>query len=201
MAIKNVIFDIGNVMTVFAWEQHFKNHGITGETFEKVKRATVGNPVWNEIDRGVLSLEEIIRKMSAIEPSVASEIREIMTDMRGMVTPEDFAIPWVQELKARGLNVYYLSNFSDQARKDCPDALEFTKYTDGGVFSYLEKLIKPDKAIYQLLLDRYDLVAEECVFLDDTEKNLKPAQELGIHTIHVLHHEQAVEELEALLNQ
>lgn len=69
---------------------------------------------------------------------------------------------------------------------------------DGGILSYRDKLIKPQREIYQLLLERYGLKAEESVFLDDTEKNLSGAEKLGIRTILFQSREQAVEDLEKL---
>ncbi len=64
--------------------------------------------------------------------------------------------------------------------------------------SYQEKIIKPMQEIYQLLIDRYGLVPEECVFLDDTQKNLDGAEKFGIHTILFRNQAQAVEELRRL---
>ena len=70
---------------------------------------------------------------------------------------------------------------------------------DGGIMSYTVHLAKPDPAIYQTLLDRYGLKAEECVFLDDTVRNVEAAQALGIAGIVVTSQEQAKKELETLL--
>lgn len=70
---------------------------------------------------------------------------------------------------------------------------------DGGIMSYTVHLAKPDPAIYQTLLDRYGLKAEECVFLDDTVRNVEAAQALGIVGIVVTSQEQAKKELETLL--
>ena len=66
-----------------------------------------------------------------------------------------------------------------------------------GVF-FQDKVVKPEPEIYRLLIDRYGLKPEECVFLDDTEKNLPMAREFGIHTILFKDKEQAVEELKML---
>ena len=70
---------------------------------------------------------------------------------------------------------------------------------DGGIMSYTVHLAKPDPAIYQTLLGRYGLKAEECVFLDDTVRNVEAAQALGIAGIVVTSQEQAKKELETLL--
>ena len=61
--------------------------------------------------------------------------------------------------------------------------MSFLSFTDGGILSYKDKVIKPDPAIYRLLIERYDLVPENCVFIDDTQKNLDAAEKIGIKTI------------------
>jgi putative hydrolase of the HAD superfamily len=72
---------------------------------------------------------------------------------------------------------------------------------DGGLLSCDYQVIKPDPAFYQILIDKYDLVPSECVFLDDLEANLETAQKLGIHTILVKNHEQAKAELDRRLEE
>ena len=78
------------------------------------------------------------------------------------------------------------------------DALDFLNYVDGGILSYQEKTIKPEPEIYQRLIEKYSLVPEECVFLDDTEKNLTAAAGFGMHTVHFTDRESALEELRKL---
>ncbi|MFI6644709.1 HAD-IA family hydrolase [Streptomyces sp. NPDC050504] len=70
---------------------------------------------------------------------------------------------------------------------------------DVHVVSELERVAKPDPAIYRLALDRIRLPAERCVFVDDRSANLPPAAALGITTVHVTDEEAAVAELAALL--
>ena len=115
-----------------------------------------------------------------------------------MIKRYEYAIPWIRELKSKGYRVLYLSNFSEKAETDCAHALDFIPYMDGGILSYQEKIIKPMPEIYQLLIDRYSLVPEECVFMDDTPANLTGAEKFGIHTIHFQDREQAIEELRKL---
>ena len=126
------------------------------------------------------------------------ELYQAFTSIAGIVTPRAYAIPWLQELKAKGYHVYYLSNFSHKAEVECADALNFLPEMEGGILSYKEHLIKPEPEIYQLLLKRYGLKAEESVFLDDTLKNVEAAEEQGIHGIHFLTKEQAEKELRKL---
>ena len=197
--IKTVIFDIGNVLTDFAWREMYVEKGLSGETFERVAKATVQGPYWCELDRGVMTFDEVVERFISLDSEMEDEIRRVLADTHGIVTGRCYAVPWVIELKRRGLKVYVLSNFSEKIWKDCREALEFYEYTDGGVISYKEHLIKPDAKIYSLLLKRYGLNADECVFIDDLKENIEAAKALGIHGIVFETYEQAVRDLNELI--
>ena len=192
--IRTVIFDIGNVLAGFSWEEHFKNLGYDGEMTQRLARATVYSDDWKEYDRGCKSDEEMERLLVEIGP----EIRRVLSDLGGMVKRWDYAIPWIRELKKKGYQVLVLSNFSQKALRECWNALDFLPYVDGGILSFQDKLVKPMPEIYRLLLDRYCLKAEECVFMDDTPENVEGARRAGIHAFHFESQEQAKAELEKL---
>ncbi len=196
--ITTIIFDIGNVLADFAWEAHYRKFGFSEEIFERLAKATVKSSMWNENDRGVLSDEELMQGYIDNDPQIEAEIRTALSDVSTIVIRNDYAIPWIQQLKGKEYRCLYLSNFSRKAHAECVEALDFIPYMDGGILSYQEKIIKPMPEIYQLLIDRYDLTPEECVFLDDTQKNLDAAEKFGIRTIHFQNQAQAVEELRKL---
>lgn len=196
--IRNIIFDIGNVLTDFRWKEFLRDKGFDEEMIRRIGRASVENPVWKEFDRGTWSEEELMRVFVANDPEIERELHEAYDDIRGMVTARDYAIPWVQELKAKGYKVYYLSNFSKKAEEECSDALTFIPYMDGGILSWKDKLIKPDPEIYRLLLKRYELNAQECVFVDDLPENVEGAVRQGFQGIVFESMEQTKEELEKL---
>ena len=195
--IKNIIFDIGNVLTDFRWKEFLQDKGFDEKMIDRIAKASVLSPTWFELDRGVWTDEELMQAFIKADPEIEEELHMAFDNVKGMVTPRAYAIPWLLELKAKGYKVLYLSNFSHKAEQDCQESLAFLPYMDGGILSYKEKLIKPDAAIYRLLLERYNLVAEESVFLDDTLDNIKAAEALGIHGIHYATKEQAEEELRA----
>ncbi len=196
--IRNIIFDIGNVLTDFRWKAFLEDKGFDEKTVERIAKASVQTPLWNEIDRGVWDLEELMQAFIARDPEIEPQLRRAYDNVAGMVTKRDYAIPWIRELKAKGYGVYYLSNFSEKAYADCADALDFMPYMDGGILSYQEKIIKPDSEIYRLLLSRYSLKAEESVFLDDTAANVEAARAVGLYGIRFETKEQAEEELRGL---
>ncbi len=196
--ITTLIFDIGNVLADFIWEEYYRSFGFTEEILDRLAKATVKDPMWNEYDRGVMTDEEVLQGFIDNDPGIEREIRLTLKDVGAMVRRNDYAIPWIKELQEKGYRCLYLSNFSEKARKECAASMDFLPYMDGGILSYQDKVIKPMPEIYQLLIDRYQLVPEECVFMDDTLRNLEGAEKFGIHTIHFKNQAQAIEELRKL---
>lgn len=196
--IRNIIFDIGNVLADFRWRGFLQDKGFDEAMIERISKASVESPLWNEIDRGEWSEEELLQAFVERDPEIEKELREAYGDIHGMVTPREYAIPWIKKLKENGYRVLFLSNFSKKAEKECAEALAFLPYTDGGILSYQEKMIKPNPEIYRLLLKRYELLPEECVFLDDTLKNVEAAQAEGMMGIWFRTKEQAEEDLRGL---
>lgn len=196
--IKNIIFDIGNVLADFEWKGMLRNKGFDGELLERISKATVLSEYWCEYDRGVWAEEEVLQAFISKEPALEKEIRFAFQDVVGMVIAREYTIPWLCELREQGYKLWYLSNFPKKAEEDCPESLAFTSYMDGGILSYKEKLVKPDAAIYELLLSRFDLTAEECVFFDDTLANVEAAKKVGICGIQFQTKEQAEKALKEM---
>ncbi|MCI9336508.1 MAG: HAD family phosphatase [Lachnospiraceae bacterium] len=196
--IRNIIFDIGNVLTNFRWREFLRDKGFDEAMAERIAKASVQSPVWDEIDRGVWDLEQLMQAFIDQDPEIEEELRRAYDNVTGMVTKRDYAIPWLKELKSKGYRVFYLSNFSQKSYEDCADALDFIPYMDGGILSYREKMVKPAPEIYRLLLSRYSLEAQESVFLDDTASNVEAARALGLYGICFRTKEQAEEELRGL---
>lgn len=196
--ITTIIFDIGNVLADFTWKEHFESFGYDEAMVERIAAATVLNQKWNEYDRGVMSDQEILESFIESDPEIEEDIRKVLANVKNIVRRNDYAIPWIMELKAKGYRCLYLSNFSHKAETECAHALDFIPYLDGGILSYQDKVIKPMPEIYQLLIERYDLKPEECVFMDDTLRNLEGAEKFGIHTIHFQNQAQAIEALRKL---
>ena len=196
--IKNIIFDIGNVLTDFRWKEFLEDKGFQGEMLERIAKASVLSPVWPELDRGVWSFDEVMAGFVKNAPELEKELRVAFDDMTDIVTIRDFTMDWIGELKKKGFSVYYLSNFSQKIERECQKALIFRDIMDGGILSWMDQLIKPDPAIYQLLLERYSLNAKECVFIDDTKVNVEAGEKLGIRGIVYHNLEQVKTELERM---
>ena len=202
--INTVIFDIGNVLVHFRWRELYADLGFAGERFERIAEATVRNPWWEEFDKGLMTTEEIIDRFSEKAPEYKNEIAEIFEykNMGELVRLYDYAIPWIHDLKASGYQVLVLSNWSRPAYEaNLETNLKFLKYTDGGIMSFREGIIKPDRKIYELICDRYNLNPKEAVFLDDNAANYEAAKAFGLNAIHFKTYEQAKEELNKYLEE
>ena len=198
--INTVVFDIGMVLVYFRWRELFRDLGFEGEKFDDIAKATVHNPWWNEFDKGQLSVEEIEEKYIQSAPQYKEDIKKIYEHADEFIIRYEYTIPWIQELKKRGYKVYVLSNWSEIAYEANKDThLKFLEEMDGGILSFREGMIKPDKEIYQLLCDRYEIEPSKAVFLDDNEANVKAAKAFGMNAIHFKAYQQAKEELEQYL--
>lgn len=196
--IKNVIFDIGNVLTDFRWAQFLVDKGFSEKEVQRIANASVLTPIWAELDRGAWSFEEVMAGFVKNDPAIEKELHQAFDDMTDIVRIRDYAIPWVKELKAKGYSVYYLSNFSEKIERESIAGLAFREEMDGGILSWKEKVIKPDPTIYRLLLERYSLLPEESVFIDDLPVNVEAGRKLGIHGIVFRSKEQVETELAEL---
>lgn len=196
--IRNIVFDIGRVLIEFEWFDYV-GRLFDKETAEKVTAAMWGTGYWKQLDIALLTDDEILDLFYSAGPEYRKEIREAFDRVGECVKRRDWAIPMIDDLKSRGYRVYYLSNFSEHVMGSNPDALDFVSHMDGGIFSCDVHLIKPDPAIYQELIRRYDLAPERCVFIDDLRSNLEPAEKLGLKTLLFRSQEQAEKDLDGLL--
>lgn len=200
--INTVIFDIGMVLVYFRWKELYADLGFQGEKFDTIANATVHNPWWNEFDKGLMSVDEVVEKYAEKAPQYKQEITKIYDHSHEFIEIYDYTFPWIRELKEKGYKVYVLSNWSEPAYEANKDThLSFLKEVDGGVLSFREGIIKPDRAIYQLLCDRYQINPGEAVFLDDNAANVETAREFGLHTILFENYEQARAELMASIEK
>ena len=133
------------------------------------------------------------------EPELKNEIRETFYNMDKLLAQYPYSKDWIRDLKGRGYQVLYLSNWSQHLIDQSPRSVDFIPLMDGGIFSYKVKLVKPDHQIYKKLIDSYKLNPNECVFLDDKKENIHAAKECGLNGIIVESYAQSSSELEKLL--
>lgn len=197
--IRNVVFDIGKVLVDFNWEKAAAETGFSEADIELMRREVIGNR-WDEVDRGVMTEEEAKEYIKEVLPGLEDKFDRFYEKLDEMVPVRPYAEDWLKSLKERGLGVYLLSNFPEKLFiYEEEHNFGFVKHADGKIISSFVKLIKPDPQIYRCLLDTYGLKAEECVFIDDREDNVKAAKECGFNGIVFTGYEDACASLENLL--
>lgn len=199
--IKNVIFDIGNVLVDFRWRALMKELKLSEETQEIFAKTVFGSPWWGELDHGIYEEAEILEHFREDNREHLDEFN-LVWDSRGqLVEPYTYALPWIGQLKASGFKVYLLSNYPRDVfalHTEC-GCFPFLDKVDGKVVSGYVKMVKPDADIYEHLLSEYGLNAAECVFVDDRAENVDTARALGMKGIVFRDYEQARGELEEML--
>lgn len=193
-----VVFDIGNVL--IGWDPRNLYRKLLPGREDEMEwfLANVCTNAWNlEQDRG-RSFEQGVQLLLAAQPERWHElIRAYDARWVEMLSGEIAgSVAILEALHARGVPLYAITNFNQDTfrRTQAP----FLERFRGIVVSGDERLVKPDPAIYRLLLDRYGLRAEDCVFIDDSAHNVQGAEAVGMRGLHFASPEQLARDLCAL---
>ena len=221
--IKNVIFDVGKVLVEYDPDSYMERLGFDLKTRQAVNQAMFQNPLWEESDRGKLSTEELLEKFIFNDKEYKEEITKAYQTVGNTIELFPYSVAWIKELKQRGYRVYILSNYAEVTYdkelkqrgyrvyilsnyaevtyEQTKEKMEFLPYVDGAVFSFQCKWIKPEREIYEELCRKYSIEPRESVFLDDRLDNIEQARNLGFFGIQFESYQQAVKELERILNE
>jgi putative hydrolase of the HAD superfamily len=181
--IKNVVFDIGRVLLDYQPVKFLQNIGLKMEEGRYLNEIIFKNDIWLQLDRGMITLDEAIEAYTVLAPLHKEKISQIMHTWPQMLTLIEGTSELLSELTAKGYAVYLLSNFQEDGFKQIYDKYSFVKEAHGSVISYEIMLLKPEKEIYLHLLEKYKLMPEETVFIDDMKENVDAAKALGIQGI------------------
>lgn len=193
--IKAVIFDFGGVL--IDWNPYYLYRKVIPNDNEIASFLhETGILDWNyTFDQGYpfsLGIAELSRRF----PQHAELIR--MFDERWLETlgtTFDATIELVKAVKARGIPVYGLTNWSSEKFEQVRPQYEFMNLFADIVVSGVEKIAKPDPRIYTLLLERNGLNAVDCLYIDDSKENCRTARQIGLHTVEYQSSQRLKEEL------
>lgn len=199
--IKNIIFDIGGVLIDFHWKRTMQEKGCPPDAIACLEDKIVMSKDWNDLDLNILPEEEIFNRFRDIASEHGDVIDRFLEYKGEIVTPFPGSRSWMMDLKERGYRVYLLSNYPESFFEiHARDRFDFMDLIDGAVISYELQCVKPDKKIYEHLMDKYALKPQECVFIDDRAVNVEAARKLGMQAIHFHSQKQAIRDLDDLLS-
>ena len=173
--IKNIVFDMGNVLVRFDPELFMDRYSLTGEDRRLIRNEVFRSVEWTMLDRGVID-EEIAeqRILPRLPERLHDAARGLIEKWDDPIVPVEGMLELLQALKAKGYRLYLLSNAATRQPIYWARA-EASKLMDGALISAEVKLLKPDPQIYRTFLRKFALRPEECVFIDDTPINVEGA--------------------------
>ena len=176
---------MGNVLIRFVPRHFIEREGVEDPADRELLMKAVYHSVeWPGMDRGDLDEPEMEAIARARLPERLHAVaHRLISEWDVPVEPIPGMEALVRECKARGLGVYMLSNASRRQPEYCVN-IPGNECFDGRVISALERCVKPDPKLYQILLSRYGLRAEDCLFVDDTPANVAGAEAVGMNGFH-----------------
>ncbi len=178
--IKNLVFDLGNVLISFRPSEYLSKKNYTPEKRNIILSDIFRSPEWLLLDDGKITTAEAIDRIAKKSSLKREEITCIFNERTRIFHSLDNNAKILPALKKHGFKLYYISNFHIDIFDDVKNGYSFFEYFDGGIISADVKCSKPDKNIFRIFLEKYRLVPEECLFIDDTELNVKTAEFFGM---------------------
>jgi len=180
-----IIFDLGGVL--IDWDPRYVYRRIfdTEETIEWFFEEICTNE-WNEKQDAGRSLQEATEELVSKYPEYEKEIKAYYDRWEEMLGgPIHETVEIFRSLKeTKKYRIYALTNWSAETFPVALQRYDFLHWFDGIIMSGEEKTRKPFPEIYQLLLDRFNVDSSEAVFIDDSLRNIKGAEAMGIAGIH-----------------
>lgn len=182
--IKNIIFDIGNVLLNYYPYDYLKKK-YSDEDASFLFSSIFDTDEWLKLDRGTITEGEALGIFIERNPKKENILRNVMSDFYNIFTPIESSVKILKLLRNRGYNLLYLSNIHLGIYGHIIDKYDFFKEFDGGIISAKVKQLKPDTDIFFSLIEKYNIKPGESIFIDDTVHNIETANKLGFVTIHL----------------
>jgi 2-haloacid dehalogenase len=195
--ITTIIFDLGGVLIDWNPKYVFNDSYFDSEKKREFFFNNICTSDWNEEQDAGRSIVEATEELIKQFPDWENSIRDFYgrwTDMLG--GPINGTVEIFKQLKESGkYKSYALTNWQAGLFDIALVRYNFLHWFDGRVVSGEEKIRKPFPEFYNILLNRYNVKAEEALFIDDNLRNVKAAEELGIKSIHFQNPEQLLAQL------
>ncbi|KXF80772.1 HAD family hydrolase [Enterovibrio coralii] len=196
--IKNIVFDIGNVMVRWSPAEIARltfGEGADGQAkAEKIFRSDI----WLALNRGELTEAEAKEQIMALSGISAALVDALFYYIKETQILLFGSLKLLNDAKAKGYKVFALTDNVHEIVAQLKARYDFWPLFDGAIVSAEEGCLKPDAGIFQRLVAKYDVEPEESVFLDDVQRNIDGARAVGFHGILFVSAEQARQDLAAL---
>jgi 2-haloacid dehalogenase len=179
--VDTVVFDLGNVLIAWDPRRLYRQLIEDEERMEWFLRE-ICNSAWNEQQDAGRPWSEATALLRGRYPEHADLIDAYRLRWEEtLVGPIEGTVALLAELKARGVRLLALTNWSQETFPIARQRYPFLQWFEGIVVSGEERLIKPDPRIYQCLLERYAVDPARALYIDDSARNVAAAEALGMH--------------------
>ena len=178
--IKNIVFDMGNVLLLFDRDRFLDAVGVEGADRRVLMNNVYLSLEWAKMDRGSMTDAQAAESMCARLPERLHEkVHKLVDQWDRPIYPVPGMAELVKNLKTAGYRIYLLSNASYRQHEYWP-RVPGSEYFDGTLISADVKLVKPERQIYELLCEKFSLKPDECLFIDDSAMNIEGAEGAGM---------------------
>lgn len=179
--LRNIIFDMGGVLINWDPAHFVARAGVTDPADRELLLGEIfRSPDWPRLDQGTCTEAGLeARALQCLPERLHAAAHELIFHWERPMEPIPGMADLARACKAAGLNVYLLSNASARQPEYWPE-IPGSECFDGAVISALEKCVKPGPEIFRVLLERYRLKPEECLFVDDMPQNVAGAERAGM---------------------
>lgn len=181
--IKNIVFDMGNVLLEWVPENIVKRFVDDPERVEKLAKTIFESEIWHKFDANEVT-EEDVRNYAKeqLGEDYAEDIDEVLDNWQYCLPVQDSMSRLVKYFHNKGFGIYMLTNANVKFVEIKRD-LHVLKFMDGYMASYEVGCAKPNEKIYKMFLKKFDLRAEECLFIDDLVANCDGARAVGMTAV------------------
>jgi putative hydrolase of the HAD superfamily len=178
--IRNLVFDLGNVLISFVPSDYLVKKNYPGTIRNTILKDIFQSDEWKMLDNGDITVSEAIESIAPKSSLRREEIALVFSFRRDIMFPLDENARLLPGLRKKGFKLYYLSNFPLDVFEEIKNDYYFFRHFDGGIISSEVKLSKPDVRIYECLFRKYGLIPSESLYIDDLEENVRAAESAGM---------------------
>lgn len=198
---RNVIFDFGGVLVRWNPEEIINGFYPDPLSRERLRQLVFRHPDWIELDAGRLAEDDAIQRFAARMARSPSEMAALLQHVKESLTPIEDSVTLLHGLAKRNIPLYGLSNMPASTFAHLRRRYSHWDLFRGIVISGEVKLVKPERAIFDHIADRYGLDPSQTVFIDDHRPNIEAARQLGFHVILFRDPQQCASDLDELLGK
>lgn len=183
--IKNIIFDIGGVLLDYNPRTYLDKLNIEENKRNYINSIIFHSQEWKNCLNGIINNDELITILTNKNIKYKKEITQILVkdNLKYMLPPKLDSISYLRKLKKNGYKIYLLSNSTEDTYYYIKNTFDIIQNSDGEIFSCFEGISKPKEDIYLRLIEKYNILPSESVFIDDTQRNLDIAERLKFRCV------------------